>query len=93
MKPQHITKCKNPHNFIEVIHRLSAIFEKRDFELKTVYFDYGQNWLHETIIATSKGCGDGYQILNPRDWKLVDSGEIDKAIANIIEKQSDLLSK
>lgn len=93
MREQTITSFNNPENFVEVTLRLAEMYPKRNFKIDTVYFDYGQNWLHDTILSSSKETGDSYQVLCPRDWKLIDNGEIDLAIENIVKQQHNLLSK
>lgn len=56
-------------------------------EIAVTYFDLGQDWTWETILVEDKTLEMKYQALTPKDFRLINEGELsNERVASIIEK-------
>ena len=89
MQPKVLTTTENFNNlmamkvFQETCEQWCV--ENKNFRytvtMKTMYFDYGQNWKYTGFLTTDEDGGNSWQSLCPRDWELVvTTNDIDKLI-------------
>lgn len=69
--------------------KLNTVSSDRHYEVKDVYFDYGQNWKWTTIIAYYKPVtvvSRSYQALSPRQHRELLLGNMDTVINELLTK-------
>jgi hypothetical protein len=93
-----VDRISNIDNFKALITLLKVGGSVNDFTMGVVYKDYGLNWKWETIIAyrpDHEGLTGSYQILNPRDWDLLNRADgiddVVKIAKSILEDQKKLM--
>jgi hypothetical protein len=75
------TEYKRLEAVAKMLEALSA--HNATYEVKEIYFDYGQRWMWTTI------CRKGYmecQVLNPKEWELIVSSTTTSALANACDE-------
>ena len=72
MNPRRIEFGTSEYTKLEAVAKmLEAVSEKNAvYEVRDVYFDFGQNWMWTTILRIGGEWGD-VQILSPRQWEMV----------------------
>ena len=62
------------------------------FEIRDIYFDYGQGWMWTTIILNGGDQWSSYQALNPKQQAQIVYGDFEdfsKAVWEVLEKRED----
>lgn len=92
--PNGKTNLCNVRNFDLACQMLKANAPDNTFTIQNIWMDYGAGMMWETIICVRPD-GSSYQVLNPRDWDLLDSAseveDIIRVVAGIIKDQRQLL--
>ncbi len=72
MNPRRIEFGTREYTKLEAVAKmLEAVSEKNAlYEVRDVYFDFGQNWMWTTISRIGGEWGD-VQILSPRQWEMI----------------------
>ena len=66
--------------------------DKAVFEVRDVYFDFGQGWMWTTIVLNGGDEWSSYQALNPAHQGMIVYGDFEdfaKAVWEVSEKRSD----
>lgn len=75
---------KEYKNLVAVAKMLEAVSEKNAvYEVRDVYFDFGQNWMWTTISRIGGEWGD-VQILSPRQWEMILLADNAKQLAEAV---------
>ena len=66
--------------------------DRGSFEVKDIYFDYGQGWMWTTIVFNGGDQWSSYQALNPKQQSMIVCGNL-KSFTNtvweVIERRKD----
>lgn len=90
-QPKIIEKfTKEFDNLEKAVAILSKKVQTINFEIKTIYFDYGLNWMWTTIVAYQKGSNSSWQYLVPRDWVSIVTANNDEDIEKAVDMAIDL---
>ena len=82
------------------LQKVAEIIEKKcnntiKCVIEEVYFDYGQNWIWTTIVATRKTDGSHWQMLYPPIWEEIlmanHDSELEQIADSIIANQTKLI--
>lgn len=83
---------KGTHIANMIVNALAV--EGIESRIDTVYLDYGQSWLWETVVVCATDNNSSYQALNPRQFKDMNSGDFNYAEINeIVAEAKRLTSK
>ncbi len=78
----------NETNLVNFMRMMEEFCERFDinscFNIRNIYFDMGAGMKWTQIIAHTNPSDDGYQLLNPRDHRIVVSGRDLEEIKNIL---------
>lgn len=67
--------------------------DKGSFEVKDIYFDFGQGWMWTTIVFNGGDQWSSYQALNPLHQGMIVYGDLEdfvKAVWEVLEKRADM---
>jgi hypothetical protein len=66
--------------------------DKGVFEVRNIYFDYGQGWMWTTIVFNGGDQWSSYQALNPKHQSMIVCGDLEmftQAVWAVIERRKD----
>lgn len=88
-------RCNRP-NFEAAVALMRVAAPHNVYTIENIWMDYGAGMRWDTILCDRPGnTWGGYQVLNPRDWDLLDGartiGEIVTVVETILKDQADLM--
>ena len=87
LNPRIIEQSEKCYKNLEAVAKLLEATSKNNwkYEVRDIYFDFGQNWLWTTITCPT--C----QVLNPKEWEQIVTANSVEEFAKIVKDiQSDV---